>query len=71
MRQGFSPTMRIEDGLSSSGLKPLAEIMKALRAKAVKPIRLECNGAGPQPDWEGCRCPAPREAGSAQVRIVL
>jgi len=52
MGQGLSPIGRAEDGLSSSGLKPLAEIMKALRAKAVKPIGLECNEAGLQPDDE-------------------
>jgi hypothetical protein len=52
MRQGFSPTVKAEDGLSSSGLKPFDDNMKALRAKAVKPIGLEWNEAGLQPDDE-------------------
>jgi hypothetical protein len=52
MGQGLSPTVRIEDGLSSSGLKPLAEIIKALRAKEVKPEGLSWNEAGLQPDDE-------------------
>jgi hypothetical protein len=52
MRQGFSPTVKAEDGLSASGLKPFDDNMETLRAKAVKPIGLEWNEAGLQPDDE-------------------
>jgi hypothetical protein len=37
----------------ASGVKPLADNMKALRAKEVKPEGLSWNEAGLQPDGEG------------------
>jgi hypothetical protein len=63
MRQGFSPTVGLEEttlnegghlfiignecfnNAPASGLKPLADNMKALRAKAIKPEGLYWNEA--------------------------